>query len=58
MSKEPKLCVLGVLGGKENFEAIALPWGVANVVDISFFAYTTQVFATVFTEVIASKSRN
>ncbi len=24
MSKEPKLCVLGVLGGKENFEAIAL----------------------------------
>ena len=24
MSKEPKLCVLGVLGGKVNFEAIAL----------------------------------
>ena len=24
MSKEPKLCVLGVLGGKENIEAIAL----------------------------------
>ena len=28
MSKEPKLCALGVLGGKENFEAIALGrWG-------------------------------
>ena len=27
MSKEPKLGVLDVLGGKENFEAIALPSG-------------------------------
>ena len=30
MSKEPKLCVLGVLGGKEDFEAIALD-GIAGL---------------------------